>query len=148
MASATFRIITSNGGRLGRGKIALLEAIERTGSISGAARAVGMSYKRAWDLVDDAGRMFGAPLVCGKTGGRGGGGAALTERGRQVVACYRLFEAQALLAGRDALDALERYADSPDGAGQAADSRAGHAADIAAADRAISPPLPGRDDET
>lgn len=113
MASVTFRIITSNGGRLGRGKVALLEAIEHTGSISAAARAIGMSYKRAWDLVDDANRMFGAPLVSGKTGGRGGGGAALTDRGREVIACYRRFEAQALEAGREALDMLEHCTAQP-----------------------------------
>ncbi|WP_109806452.1 winged helix-turn-helix domain-containing protein [Sphingosinithalassobacter portus] len=77
----------------GPGKAALLEAIDRTGSISAAARALGMSYRRAWLLVDTCNRCFAAPLVETIPGG----GASVTERGWAVLNSYR---------------ALERHADS------------------------------------
>lgn len=76
-------------GLLGPGKGRLLEEIERTGSISAAARAMAMSYKRAWDLVADLNRQFRDPLVATSFGGAKGGGAWLTPEGREVLERYR-----------------------------------------------------------
>jgi len=76
MPSLSLRINLDPEGRIGPGKIALLEEISSSGSISAAARALDMSYKRAWDLVDDLNRLFGKPLVSARTGGKSGGGAA------------------------------------------------------------------------
>jgi molybdate transport system regulatory protein len=72
----------------GQGRIGLLGAIEKTGSITHAAKAVGMSYKAAWDAVDTMNNLAGAPLVERSAGGRGGGSTRLTERGRQLVQRY------------------------------------------------------------
>jgi molybdate transport system regulatory protein len=75
--------------RLGPGKIELLEAIRRHGSIAAAGRDFSMSYRRAWLLVDELNRMFTGPLVEARGGGRNGGGAVLTELGETVVTLYR-----------------------------------------------------------
>jgi molybdate transport system regulatory protein len=80
---------------IGPGKADLLEAIERAGSISGAARVMGMSYKRAWDLVDTMNQCFREPLVITATGGSHGGGAQVTEFGYRVLRRYREIEAKA-----------------------------------------------------
>lgn len=88
----TLRLDFDTGSRLGPGKVALLEAIERTGSIAAAGREFGMSYRRAWLLTDEVNRTFDKPLVEARGGGRNGGGAALTERGREIVALYRAVE--------------------------------------------------------
>ena len=80
--------------RLGPGKIALLEAIARTGSISAAGRAHKMSYRRAWLLVEELTHLFGQPLVTARPGGLKGGGAALTSAGERIVALYREAEAK------------------------------------------------------
>ena len=78
----------------GPGKADLLDAIGREGSISAAARAMDMSYRRAWLLVDAMNRCWAAPLVETRAGGVAkGGGARLTERGRQVLALYRALQA-------------------------------------------------------
>lgn len=94
------------GGRIGPGKIALLEAIDLAGSISGAGRALGMSYRRAWDLVDTLNRQLGTPVVAATPGGQRGGGAVLTEAGRALVADYRAIEEAALRAAAPRLAAL------------------------------------------
>lgn len=78
--------------RLGPGKVALLEAIKRRGSIAAAGREFGMAYRRAWLLVDDLNHMFIEPLVAAKGGGRAGGGAELTALGEEVVRGYRAVE--------------------------------------------------------
>ena len=78
---------------LGPGKADLLEAIERCGSISAAGRAMGMSYRRAWLLVDTMNRCWTAPLVDATPGGGGGKGARLTPCGRDMLAAYRALEA-------------------------------------------------------
>ena len=78
-------ITFSSGARIGPGKATLLEGIRDTGSISGAARAMGMDYKRAWLLLDTLDRAFDTPVVERKTGGPGGGGAALTDLRRGVA---------------------------------------------------------------
>ncbi len=78
--------------RLGPGKIALLEAIAATGSISAGGRALKMSYRRAWLLVEDLNHLFGEALVSAHPGGVKGGGAALTPAGARIVALYRAAE--------------------------------------------------------
>ena len=77
---------------IGPGKVALLEAIARTGSISSAARALGMSYRRAWLLVDETNRCLVRPAVRTASGGRRGGGTALTPAGNELVRRYRKLE--------------------------------------------------------
>ena len=97
--SPRLRIVFGNAARLGPGKIDLLEAIGRTGSISAGGRELGMSYRRAWVLVDAVNKMFRQPLVTATTGG-----AQLTPFGRAVVAAYRRVEARTLEAIREELE--------------------------------------------
>lgn len=78
---------------IGPGKVQLLEAIRLHGSISAAAREIGMSYRRAWLLVDSVNRMFREPAVLTTLGGQGGGAAALTPFGIEIIARYRAMEA-------------------------------------------------------
>jgi molybdate transport system regulatory protein len=86
---------------LGPGKIGLLEGIERTGSLSAAARALGMSYRRAWLLLHSTNEGFSEPVVELSVGGKDGGGTRLTDFGRRLVADYRRFEdAVEALAGK------------------------------------------------
>ncbi|MCS0494039.1 winged helix-turn-helix domain-containing protein [Ancylobacter sp. MQZ15Z-1] len=114
MAVLSIRIDLEPKGRVGPGKIELLEAIARTGSISAAGRALKMSYRRAWDLVDELGRIFGQPVVVSQTGGRHGGGAKLTPFGEELVARYRLIEEITAATARPHLDALQaRAAERP-----------------------------------
>lgn len=80
---------------LGPGKVRLLEVINETGSISAAGRALNMSYRQAWLLVDELNRMFSMPVVTAKIGGGGGGGTALTKTGNGVVRLYRDIERRA-----------------------------------------------------
>ncbi len=89
------RILIGAATALGPGKVDLLEAIAETGSISAAARAMGMSYRRAWLLVDTMNRCFHGDLVTTVTGGRGGGGAKVTPMGLDVLRRYREMEAKA-----------------------------------------------------
>jgi molybdate transport system regulatory protein len=89
-------------GILGPGKIELLERIERLGSITAAARDMGISYRQAWLLVATMNQKFRRPLVATSQGGRSGGGTRLTATGRKVVGCYRtLVSRVARLAGRE-----------------------------------------------
>lgn len=74
---------------MGPGKLELLDAIEATGSISAAARHMGMSYRRAWLLVDTMNRCFKSALVASSAGGPQGGGASLTALGEEVREAYR-----------------------------------------------------------
>ncbi len=83
---------TELGVFLGGTRIRLLEAIGRTGSISRAAKAVPLSYKAAWDAVDDMNNLADLPLVERTVGGAGGGGTRLTDHGRRMVAFYRAME--------------------------------------------------------
>jgi molybdate transport system regulatory protein len=92
---------------LGPGKIRLLEAIGKTGSITRAGRALGMSYRRAWLLVDDVNCSFREPVVATQPGGVQGGGAELTPFGRELIETYRAIEAQATAAAKPHLQALE-----------------------------------------
>lgn len=91
---------------MGPGKADLLDAIERTGSISAAGRDLGMSYKRAWDLVDTMNRCFREPLVSTATGGSHGGGAKVTEFGHQVLRSYRALVVKANKSVQKELDEL------------------------------------------
>ena len=92
--------------RIGPGKIQLLEQIREHGSISAAGRAMDMSYKRAWDLVDEINRICRQAAVERQTGGKNGGGAVLTPFGRSLVARYRKIERTATTAARKELQAL------------------------------------------
>jgi molybdate transport system regulatory protein len=91
-AALTIRLDFGAFGYLGPGKIALMELISRHGSISAAGKELGMSYRRAWLLVDEINHIFREALVVTQMGGSGGGGARLTELGREVVARYRAIE--------------------------------------------------------
>lgn len=89
------RILFRKAIAMGPGKAELLQAIERTGSISGAAREMDMSYRRAWLLVDTMNQSFKQPLVSTETGGQRGGGAHVTEFGHDVLRRYLEMEAKA-----------------------------------------------------
>ena len=91
---------------LGPGKVALLEAIRETGSISAAGRKLGMSYRRAWLLVDALNRAFRQPVITTATGGREGGGTALTATGLEIIRRYRKIEALAGVAAGKEIDAI------------------------------------------
>lgn len=107
MAGLKISIVLASGARLGPGKAALLESIRDTGSISAAARAMGMSYKRAWLLLDSINQAFERPAVAAATGGHRGGGALLTELGRELLERFRRIEARAHAGIEDDLTALE-----------------------------------------
>jgi len=91
---------------MGPGKANLLEAISRTGSISAAAREMGMSYRRGWLLVEALNAAFKRPLVETLTGGQGGGGARVTEFGHEVLRRYRAMEST---AARSVAPELKRF---------------------------------------
>ena len=93
------RLSFAHGAMLGPGKAELLEHIRDTGSISAAGRAMDMSYKRAWMLVDAMNAAFAAPLVESARGGAGGGGAQVTEAGLEVLRLYRALQDTAARAG-------------------------------------------------
>lgn len=80
--------------RMGAGRVRLLEAIRDHGSISAAARTLGLSYKTAWDAVNTMNNLFGQPLVAASPGGRSGGGATVTPAGLQVIAAFRFVQAE------------------------------------------------------
>lgn len=102
-ARLRLRILFGPDAMLGPGKAELMEHIRETGSISAAGRRMGMSYKRAWSLVEDLNGIFREPLVASARGGAGGGGAHLTEAGVAVLAAYRGVEAKAAAAGAEEL---------------------------------------------
>jgi molybdate transport system regulatory protein len=106
-ATLTIRIDFGAFGYLGPGKIALMELISKHGSISAAGREMGMSYRRAWLLVDEINRIFREPLVAKQMGGSGGGGARLTKLGRDVVGRYRAIEGASASASAVDLRALK-----------------------------------------
>jgi molybdate transport system regulatory protein len=107
MPRLTLRIDFDEARAIGPGKIKLLELIDALGSISAAGRRMGMSYRRAWLLVDSLNRCFREPLVASHTGGAHGGGANLTPAGVAVVRHYRAVEAAAQAAGSAHLEALK-----------------------------------------
>lgn len=93
---------------IGPGKVRLLELINETGSISAAGRALAMSYRQAWLLVDELNRMFREPVVTAQTGGGGGGGTSVTETGNDIVRLYRDMERRASGAAALELRSLAR----------------------------------------
>ena len=93
---------------VGPGKIALLEAIDQTGSISAAGRKLRMSYRRAWLLVDALNRTFDQPVITTATGGKEGGGTALTPLGFEVIRCYRRAEALAASAAAKEIGTIRK----------------------------------------
>ena len=109
-ANIQFRLRVTRGDDIavGPGKVDLLEAIARDGSITAAARALGMSYRRAWLLVDTMNRSFRAPVVEAEAGGKRGGGTRLTPLGDEVVRRYRASEQLAHRAAAAELRALVR----------------------------------------
>lgn len=92
------RILFGQEIAMGPGKLNLLRAISTSGSISGAARKMNMSYRRAWLLVDTMNRCFHSPLVAASPGGKGGGGARITEFGQTVIDSYEAMEQKAVAA--------------------------------------------------
>jgi len=97
----------ANGERLGPGKVDLLEKVGEHGSIAAAGRAMGMSYRRAWLLIDALNHMFVEPAVVTQMGGRGGGAATLTPFGETIVRRYRALQAKTAEAAAEDLAALE-----------------------------------------
>ena len=98
VAKFRLRITSGEAIAVGPGKIALLEAIAETGSITAAAKSLEMSYRRAWMLLDDLNRSLKKPAVDSAKGGQHGGGSEITDVGRQVIELYRRIEVDAALA--------------------------------------------------
>jgi molybdate transport system regulatory protein len=103
----TLRVDLGGDRAIGPGKIRLLEAIRDTGSITKAGITLGMSYRRAWLLVDDMNHCFREPVVVAQAGGSRGGGAALMPFGRRLIEQYRAIEAEAHSATAARLGELE-----------------------------------------
>jgi molybdate transport system regulatory protein len=103
------RIDLACGLRIGPGKVAVLEEIARSGSISAAGRALRMSYRRAWELVEQLNTGLGTPVVETAAGGSGGGGTVLTAAGKAVIERYRAIEVDTAAAARKHLVALNRF---------------------------------------
>ncbi len=108
------RVLLGTEIAIGPGKADLLDAIARSGSISAAAREMGMSYRRAWNLVEVMNRSFRNPLVETLTGGSGGGGAQVTELGADVLTRYRTMETKAAVAVAPEMKAFARLMASPE----------------------------------
>jgi molybdate transport system regulatory protein len=107
-----FRVDFAKGHSIGVGKIELLEGIARTRSLSQAARDLGMSYRRAWLLVEDVRLSFDQPVVVSSAGGPHGGGAALTDFGKQLITRYRKLESDVQLLARTSLRDVASHAAS------------------------------------
>src|SRR4249920_3959707 len=103
----TLRVDFGTDRAIGPGKVLLLEAIRDTGSISQAGRSLGMSYRRAWLLVDDMNRCFREPVVTTQPGGAQGGGAALTGFGKALIRKYRAIETRAMAVSKSQLRDLQ-----------------------------------------
>lgn len=112
MATLRLQIKIGKDTRIGHGKIGLLEEIEKTGSISAAARTVGMTYRRGWELIDQMNRAFGRPVVTGTTGGLGG--AEVTALGRDIVAHFRSIEAKVSHIATVDLEEIEALIETPE----------------------------------
>ena len=103
------RIDLAGGLRIGPGKVAVLEEIARSGSISAAGRALRMSYRRTWELVEELNSGLGTPVVETAAGGSGGGGTVLTAAGKAIIERYRAIEVDTAAAARKHLLALNRF---------------------------------------
>jgi molybdate transport system regulatory protein len=104
------RLILAPETMFGPGKAALLQGIQETGSIAAASRRMGMSYKRAWYLIDTLNGYFEGPLVVSSKGGTSGGGAQLTERGQQVLSIFLRMEAKVARAVKSEMAILAKMA--------------------------------------
>jgi molybdate transport system regulatory protein len=102
------RVAFGEHGALGPGKVRLLELIDAHGSITAAAKAMGISYRRAWLLVEGMKQAFRDPVVATQHGGAKGGGAGLTQVGRDIVERYRAIEQTARTAVNGQLRSLRR----------------------------------------
>ena len=109
----TLRVLARRGAAIGPGKAELIERIAESGSISAAARAMKMSYRRAWQLVESLNRDFREPVVTTAIGGQRGGGARVTPFGRRVVAAYRAMETKSSGAIARELQQFARYLGRP-----------------------------------
>jgi molybdate transport system regulatory protein len=107
MAKLSLRVDFEPLGRVGPGKVALLERIRSLGSIAAAGRSMGMSYRRAWELVEDLNRCFDGPVVETRIGGNTRGGTTLTALGVEVVERFRAIEDKATRAAAAELAALQ-----------------------------------------
>lgn len=107
MPSLSLRINLDPEGRIGPGKIELLEQIAAFGSISAGARQMNMSYKHAWDLIEEMNTIFGKPVLSAQKGGRSGGGAQLTPTGLALVTRFRAIERAATAAAEQHMAALQ-----------------------------------------
>jgi molybdate transport system regulatory protein len=105
----TLRVLAKDAPALGPGKAQLVQLIDSTGSISAAARAMGMSYRRAWLLVAALNESFKQPVVIAETGGRRGGGARVTAFGLRLVEQYRAMEDKAHAAIVSDLKVFSRH---------------------------------------
>lgn len=108
MPTLSIRVDLDDERRIGPGKIELLEKIQEHGSISAGGRAMKMSYKRAWDLIDEIGRTCGQPVVESQAGGARGGGATLTPLGVALIRRYRDLERAVTDAAKPHLKSLQR----------------------------------------
>ena len=112
----SLRILLSPDAMIGPGKAQLLQAIRDCGSIAAGARSMGMSYKRAWQLIGTMNAHFSQPLVAASKGGRAGGGAQLTGAGLAVLDCYQRIAARCIEAAAEdlaVLDAMATRRDAP-----------------------------------
>lgn len=109
MSGLFIRVGLDEARAVGPGKVRLLELIDHTGSISAAARAMGMSYRRAWLLVEDVNTAFAQPAVLTQAGGTAGGGATLSDWGRALIAHYRRIESLAEAAASAEVAALRAH---------------------------------------
>ena len=109
----TLRVLADDFPAMGPGKARLISLIDATGSISAAAREMGMSYRRAWLLVEAINSSFNRPVIITAVGGKRGGGAAVTQFGRRLVDEYRAMEQSASDAIDDSLRAFERHLKTP-----------------------------------
>ena len=100
------RVDLGEHGRLGPGKMLLLANIDELGSISAAGRAMNMSYRQAWELLDQLNRAFREPVAASQAGGKSGGGAVLTEFGHELLARYRAIVAHTQSSAADDLAAI------------------------------------------
>ncbi len=103
------RVLLGDAASLGPGKIELIDAIEKAGSISGAAKLMSMSYRRAWNLVDSINHDFTEEIIITSSGGKGGGGATVTELGLEIILRYRQLESKALDSVHKELELFGQY---------------------------------------
>ena len=130
MPKVSLKLRFSGEGKLGPGKVRLLELIGELGSIWAAGREMKMSYGRAWNLVSDLNDTFDAPLIAAHRGGSKRGGASLTARGEDVIRHYRSIEARIELDSAEHLRALEAMSATDRHAPGGAQARAGNASEF------------------